>query len=257
MGESRFPARMIRARISPLKAGLVVVDESTAHYLGRVLRLKTGDRFIAFCDVARSEAIAELVRADEKSGALELTLAVANVAPAKVLARIPITVVQGLAKGDKCDQIVRDATELGATRIVFADTERTIVRLKGERAEERQKRWQRIAEEAARQCGRADPPHVGGPLSWEAAIRQMDGARFCLWENAKAPLRDPLLEALRVREPISFAVGPEGGLSEAETLLAENGGCRVVSLGPFVLRTETVATAVLGAIRIFASEPEG
>lgn len=248
---------MIRARISPLHAGSVTVDERTAHYLGRVLRLKVGDRFVAFCDATHQEAIAEVVGAADEGGSLALSLAVSEVGPAKVLATIPITIVQGLAKGDKCDQIVRDATELGATRVLFAHTERAVVRLKGDRAEERQKRWQRIAEEASRQCGRADPPHVEGPLSWDDALREMEGASFCLWENAKAPFREPLLEALHLRMPISFAVGPEGGLSANEALLAENAGCKVVSLGPFVLRTETVATAVLGAIRIFGTEPQG
>lgn len=82
-------------------------------------------------------------------------------------------------------------------------------------------------------------------------MANMVGAKFCLWEDATAPLRAPLERALATSDPLSFAIGPEGGLSREEVDVAEASGCEVTSLGPFVLRTETVATAVLGAIRIF------
>lgn len=248
---------MIRARVSPLEEGTQVLSGKAAHYLGRVLRLRPGDHFVAFCDATRTEAVAEVkarsVEADDD--AFTLTIEVTALGPAKVVASLPVTLVQGLAKGDKCDQIVRDATELGATHIVFADTERTIVKLKEGRAEERQKRWERIAEEASRQCGRSDPPRIEGPVPWNEALRSMQGARFCLWERATSPFREPLLMALSASEGISFAVGPEGGLTESEVEQAVKEGCTVVSLGPFVLRTETVAAAVLGAIRIFGASP--
>ena len=164
--------------------------------------------------------------------------------------------VYTLAKGDKVDDVVRDATELGATRIVIARTERAIVKATGDRAKEKQERWRRIAEQAARQCGRADPPAIEGVFDWTDALTRASDceARFCLDPHAPTPLGSVLADAALRDASIAFAVGPEGGLSPAEVELAERSGWRPASLGQFVLRTETVAAAVLGAVRVLASK---
>ena len=163
--------------------------------------------------------------------------------------------IQGLAKGDKMDSIVRDATELGATRVLPVVTAFSVVQLDGPRAAARMTRWARIAEEAARQCGRADPPVVEPPRSWAEAVAGAGAAaRFCLHERAKDPLGPGLARALAAGSSLAFAAGPEGGLSEAEVAGAAAGGFEVVSLGPFVLRAETVATAVLGAVRVLLAD---
>ena len=88
---------MIRARISPLASGRSGVEPRTAHYLARVLRLAVGDRFIAFCDTTHREAVAEVVSV---AGAA-VDIDIAEITPAKVVATVPVMVVQGLAKGDK------------------------------------------------------------------------------------------------------------------------------------------------------------
>jgi 16S rRNA (uracil1498-N3)-methyltransferase len=219
-----------------------------AHYLARVLRLQAGDAFVAFDPENGGEADAVIVWADPdivtvRFGALR--------AGATVHARA-ITFIQGLAKGDKCDEVVRDATELGATRIVVATTKRSVVKLDAARATERQARWARIAQEAARQSGRSDAPRVDAPCSWREALARVEGdtARFCLWERATEPLGPLLLEALAARPALAFACGPEGGLESHEVDEARTAGWRVASLGPFALRTETVAAAVLGAVRV-------
>jgi 16S rRNA (uracil1498-N3)-methyltransferase len=128
------------------------------------------------------------------------------------------------------------------------------VKLDGARASERRARWARIAQEAARQCGRSDPPQVEGPCPWAAALSQapVDAARFCLWEEATAPLGPPLLEALARGAPLAFACGPEGGLAREEAEAAQAAGFGLTSLGPLTLRTETVAAAVLGAVAVWA-----
>jgi 16S rRNA (uracil1498-N3)-methyltransferase len=72
-----------------------------------------------------------------------------------------------------------------------------------------------------------------------------------LWEGATAPLAPALAEALAAQRPMAFAVGPEGGFSDEEAQLAEARGWLLSSLGPFILRTETVAAAVLGAVRVW------
>jgi 16S rRNA (uracil1498-N3)-methyltransferase len=242
---------MTRAPVPDLARGERRLEGAAAHYLGRVLRLRAGDTFVAFDPASSREADATVVWADADA----VTVRFADPRAGAVRATREITWIQGLAKGDKCDAIVRDATELGATRFVVAITRRAVVKLDAERARARQARWARIAQEAARQCGRSDAPRVDAPCAWADAIARVDdgAARFCLWEQASVPLAPVLFEALAGAAPLAFACGPEGGLETSEVDLARERGWTVVSIGPFALRTETVAAAVLGALRICES----
>jgi 16S rRNA (uracil1498-N3)-methyltransferase len=243
-----------RAPIHALEAGERRIEGATAHYLVRVLRLAAGDAFVAFDPATGSEADAVTVWAEDDG----ITVRFGPLRGGPSAASLGgITWVQGLAKGDKCDAIVRDATELGAARILVAQTRRAVVKLDGPRGEARQVRWARIAQEAARQCGRADVPAIAPPCSWDdamerATLESSPGCRFCLWEEAREALAAPLAAALADRGALAFACGPEGGLAADEVDVARSLGWIVASLGPFVLRTETVAAAVLGAVRVWA-----
>lgn len=243
-----------RVPVPELSPGERRIEGASAHYLVRVLRLRAGDAFVAFDPTAGSEADAETLWADDESIAVRFGALRTGPSASRLL---EITWVQGLAKGDKCDAVVRDATELGAARVIVAHTQRAVVKLDPVKAEARQLRWARIAQEAARQCGRADVPAVDAPCTWADALARAtaasgEGGRFCLWEEATEVLAGPLSAALSASGPIAFACGPEGGLTAGEVELAKSMGWHVVSLGPFVLRTETVAAAVLGAARIWS-----
>ena len=239
---------MLRAPLPGLAAGERRLDGPLAHYLGRVLRLRAGDAFVAFDPATGAETDGTVVRGDGAT----LTVLLGALREGGVRARRSVTWIQGLPKGEKADAVVRDATELGATRIAIAPAHRSVVRLEGARAVERTARWTRIAQEAARQCGRSDSPGVALPASWIEALGLAgdDAARFCLWEAATDPLGPNLLDALSRKVPIVFACGPEGGLEKSEVEAARAAGWSIVSLGPFALRTETVAAATLGAVRV-------
>jgi 16S rRNA (uracil1498-N3)-methyltransferase len=242
----------VRAPVAKLASGERTLSAESSQYLCRVLRLREGERFVAFDPESRTEADATILEAS--GSAARVTIGECHAA--SVVAETPVALVYGLAKGDKVDSVVRDATELGATRIVIARTTRAVAKLDGERAETKVERWRRIAEQAARQCGRSDPPVVDGVKGWGEALSLASSAggdaaaKYCLWENATEPLAPLLRDALARGAPISFAIGPEGGLTEAEVEEARVLGYAPVSLGRFVLRTETVAAAVLGAVRI-------
>jgi len=241
-----------RAPVPGLSAGERRLEGAIAHYLARVLRLRAGDAFVAFDPATGLEADAVTVWADGAA----ITVSCGDLRPGtRAPSRSGTTWVQGLAKGDKCDAIVRDATELGAARIIVAVTKRTVVRLDGARGMARQARWARIAQEAARQCGRSDAPVVDPPVPWAEALSRAEGAdaRFCLWEGATVPLGPQLFEALAQGASLAFACGPEGGLEPVEVAAAEGRGWAVTSLGPLALRTETVAAAVLGAVRVWTA----
>jgi 16S rRNA (uracil1498-N3)-methyltransferase len=240
-----------RAPIAALGPGERRLEGPVAHYLGRVLRLQAGDEFLAFDPDAGTEADAVAIEVDAGAVVVRIGSTRRGLAGPTLGA---LTWIQGLAKGDKCDQVVRDATELGAARVVVATTQRTVVRLDPHRSETRRARWTRIAREAARQCGRSDVPTIDGPLPWPDALARVDvtSARFCLWERATEPLAQLLFEALDRPRAVAFACGPEGGLDDAEAALAFSSGWHLVRIGPFALRTETVAAAVLGAARVWA-----
>ena len=242
----------LRAPISGLAAGERNLEGAVAHYLGHVLRLRAGDAFVAFDPAGAVEVDAEVLRVDGDG----VTVRFGPVREGAARAQREIVWIQGLAKGDKCDAVVRDATELGVTRVIVAATRRSVVRLGAARAAERQGRWARIAEQAARQCGRSDAPRIDAPCAWDEAIARVgDGgavAAFVLWEQATQPLSCRLLPALARGAALAFACGPEGGLDEAEVAEAGRRGWAVSSLGPLALRTETVAAAVLGAVRVWS-----
>jgi len=236
-----------RAPLAGLRAGRLSLPHDLWRYVTRVLRLGPGDGLVVF-DAARGlEAAAELAPSAGDPNSLELV--VGEPRPARVVAPRPLVLLQGLAKGDKVDAIVRDATELGATLVVLVEAERSVVRLEGRRRDDRVARLRKIGDEAARQCGRGDAPEVSGPMSLAAALELAPaGGRFALAPLAAEPL-GARLEAY-LSSPLTFAIGPEGGLSDGELELLEHAGFARVSLGPFVLRTETVVAAVLGAVRV-------
>ena len=240
-----------RFALPELASGDAWLARTTVHHLLHVLRLTQGDAFIAFDPARGVEADATLAKVD----VARVRIAIGPLRSANVATR-PVVWVQALSKADKCDAVVRDVTELGATRFVAAAAARSELRLEGARADERRARWGRIAQEAARQCGRADAPDVIGPDPWNAALAAVDSAtaRFCLYEKADAPLAGPLSAALATASALAFAAGPEGGLDDAEVHTARALGWQIVSLGPFILRAETVAAAVLGAVRIWSPE---
>jgi 16S rRNA (uracil1498-N3)-methyltransferase len=242
---------VVRVPIADLATGERQLDAATAHYVGRVLRLRSGDAFVAFDPATgrEADARAHLVEA----GAVTVRIDVLR--PGAAPDGQDVTWIQALAKADKCDAVVRDATELGATRIIVAITKRSVVRLDDDRAASRAARWARIAREATRQCGRSHAPAVDVTGTWHEALARVavEHARFCLWERATEPLGVPLLEALGRGAPLAFACSPEGGLDETEVEVARSSGWRVVSLGRRILRTETVAAAVLGAVAVWST----
>jgi len=164
--------------------------------------------------------------------------------------------VSALGKGDKPEQVVRDAATFGAVRVVFVETQRSIVRGAGG---QRSERWERIAVETARQCGRGDVPTVSGPVDFLAHLTQPAsgvGLRLVACHTeASRPLLELVGDAARRQGAFpatEILIGPEGGLSPEEIEAAVAHGFHPVSLGPLVLRTEVASGAVLAALWLYA-----
>jgi len=223
--------------------GRVTFDASQSRHLARALRLRPGDTIIASDGAGhdytvRLDAVGARVTGTvigEAGGAAESPLA--------------ITLVQALPKADKMESIVRAATELGVAAVQPAFTARTIVRLSANAALERAARWQRVAREAAKQCGRRVVPVVAPPAMLDVCLetaRDSDLA-LCLWE-AQAPSLASALPDRPLRRA-AVLIGPEGGLEAAEVDRARRTGWQVVNLGSRVLRTETAGPAVIAVLQ--------
>ena len=235
--------------LSPIVAGEVLLDEPTARYVGRVHRLHAGDRFVAFDPEVGIEADAEVLGAGRevrcRLGAPRASLAVS---------KTRVTLLQALGKGDKPDQVIRDATALGASRIVLVETNRSVVQLDEERRESRKKRWRTVAVESARQCGRGDLPEIQGPSALESALTLVADveSRLHLSPTATNTLAD-VLGQRPAPGSVALLIGPEGGFDAPEEAAAVAAGFTPVSLGPFVLRTETAAVAALAVVTALQS----
>lgn len=237
----------LRVPVALTAPGLAKLSPEAVIYVTRVHRLGVGATFVAFDPEKAVEADAEIVEVART----RVVVRVGAIRPASVRPSRRVTLVQAAAKGEKMDGIIRDATELGATRIIPVVTERSIARPDVARVE----RWRRIAIEAARQCGRGDTPVIETPSKLSAVLPKLalsEGeAAFCLDPWAGAPL-GAALSAVSAEEPVTFLIGPEGGFEEAEIEEAENVGFTRVALGALILRTETVCPAVLGALLLGA-----
>jgi 16S rRNA (uracil1498-N3)-methyltransferase len=221
----------------------VVLDEARTHYLLRVLRMGAGDPLEVFDGHGRAFA-ARIERVEGRTARLEL-------GPSRTtdLGRA-VTLVQALPKGDKLEWVLQKGTELGAAHFVPVTTERTTVKLPADRRDARLRRWTRIVEEAARQCGRSDVPAVESPAPLtEAVARLPPGALLILDEEERARPLGAELESLAPGAPLALVVGPEGGLTRGEVSRLAEAGARSVTLGRLVLRTETAALAALAIIR--------
>ncbi|MCU0659195.1 MAG: 16S rRNA (uracil(1498)-N(3))-methyltransferase [Polyangiaceae bacterium] len=234
--------RPIRVPVEGLLEGPWELPPAAGHYVARVLRKARGDTLLLFDPRLGVEALARIEAVDGAS----VRVLVQGPAPASVPER-DVVLVQALGKGDKMDAVVQDATELGVARIVPVLSERTVVQ-PGPKAAARVERWRRIAAEASRQSGRAQAPEIDPirPLL-EAVEGIPSDLRLALVPGAAQPA-GPLL--LGPTAALAFLVGPEGGLSERECQELEQRGWVLSDLGPWTLRTETVATAVLGALLV-------
>jgi 16S rRNA (uracil1498-N3)-methyltransferase len=217
------------------------VAPAQAHHVIHVLRLHAGDALTLFD--GRGAEYAALIKHIDKSG-----LALTVMSRREVSRESPLAVVlaQGVSSGERMDYTVQKCVELGVTAIQPLITQRSVVRLAGERADKRVAHWQSVAAAACEQCGRNQVPAVlpVQPLTrWLGAPR--NGVHYLLSPQAGKRLR----EFVRPPNTVTLLVGPEGGWDEAETAAAQRAGFAPMALGPRILRTETAAVAALAAMQ--------
>lgn len=224
-------------------SGAVRVDGAGFHYLARVLRVQPGEPVELF-DGRGAAYLATVTQLD--ADALVLT---AQPAQARAERAPPAYLLQGLPKADKLEWVLQKATELGVDGVWPVEAKRSVVKL-GDGAEKKLARWQRIADEAARQCGSAVVPVVAPPGALGDVVRQLppDTLVLVLDEEERSQRLGAALHG-RLERPVALAIGPEGGWTREELTAAVALGAQPVTLGARVLRTETAGLAALAVLR--------
>ncbi|MGN0858661.1 MAG: 16S rRNA (uracil(1498)-N(3))-methyltransferase [Stenotrophomonas sp.] len=219
------------------------LPEDIANHLVRVMRLASGDACILFNGDGH-DYHAQLIEVGKRNARvrIESATAVDNESP------LSITLLQGIARGEKMDLILQKSTELGVAALVPVNSERSEVRLQGERASKRLAHWNNVVASACGQSGRALIPPVSAPANLAQACAELpaDSLRLCL--DPRGQWRLDTLPAVGAGG-IVVAIGPEGGWSPRDLQVLTEAGFSGLQLGPRVLRTETAGLAALAALQ--------
>lgn len=234
------------------ESGKIALSGADARHIALSLRMTPGER-LTVCDMQRTEYLCEITDASPECVDLRILTVRQNDTELPVRAHL----YQSLPKGDKMDYIVQKAVELGVSSVTPVASARCIVRLDEKKAEDKRARWQKIAEEAAKQCGRGIIPAVRAPMTFRAAVEEakaMQYALFCYEGDGTVSLKQLLepvaasLPACTERPEIAFFIGPEGGYDTAEVACAAGAGIPAANLGKRILRCETASGFVLSAM---------
>lgn len=229
----------------------VVLDHDNSHHAAQVLRLRTGDQVTLF-NGAGGEFSGRLTHI----GKSQCQVQISSFHDIERESSLSIQLAQAVCSNEKMDWIIQKAVELGVTQIQPLLTQRSIVRLSGERAEKRQQHWQRIIISACQQCGRNTIPQLL-PLTtltgWleQKINKPISPDSHDLILSPDASLRLAQLPAPRESENTTILVGPEGGFTVEESEAASFAKFSAVRLGKRILRTETAALAAIAAMQSY------
>jgi len=231
--------RLTRVYVDTELAAERAVDlpKPVAQHLLKVLRLRMGAPVVLFNGDGN-----DYPGVLESNVQVRLSAAIPGVAPAP----IPLTLAQGLCRGERMDLVLQKATELGVSAIEPLNTQRSEVRLKPDRLPKRMSHWQQVIASACEQSGRSELPALHAPMNLPEWLAQLapDPAQCRLVLD---PTGDKQLSQLNRPSAVLAVVGPEGGFEDKEIALLASQGFQRLTLGPRVLRTETAGPALLAA----------
>jgi 16S rRNA (uracil1498-N3)-methyltransferase len=238
--QGRIPRLFVDGELQP--GTRFELPDAAAHHAARVLRLREGDVVLLF---------------DGRGGEYDARLSMPG--RDRVLAEtgerrdteretpLAVTLVQAISTSDKMDFTIQKAVELGAVAIHPVFSEKSVVRLSGEREAKKLAHWRRIAIAACEQCGRNRIPEIHEPVALDRYAAPA-GTKILLSPSGAGRLAD------LAKGPLALAAGPEAGFSGEEEKRLLRAGFAAVRLGPRILRTETAALAALAALNALAGD---
>lgn len=211
-----------------------------AKQIADVLRLGSGDRVVLVCDGEEVDVRLETIGRSRVEGT------VVERRPCLTEPNVRLTLALPLLRGDRGEEVVEAVTQLGVARIVPFTSERSVVR---ELSDAKRVRWERIAREAAETARRGRVPEIAPVVGWTDLFDVIGSPAIVAWEGEhERRLRGGVSRAL---DRLSLVIGPEGGLTPDEIVLARSKGAMIVSLGPRNLRSETAAVAAVAEVMAF------
>ena len=228
------------------------IDGEDVKHISKVLRYGQGDE-IEVCDSNGHEYICRIESIDKT----RIDLSIVDEVDINRESRIRVSLYQVVPKSTKMDIILQKLTEAGVDEIVLVNTKRSVVNIKGDKADKKFDRWERIIYEAAKQCKRGLIPKLRGILSFKEALEDMgkNDINICPYEAEKSLGIKEALQTGQVKKilenkdevRVGIFIGPEGGFAEEENEMVKAAGIASVTMGPRIFRTETasiVATAI-------------
>lgn len=225
-----------------IMGGMAIMTGRDAEHV-RVLRLRPGEDMI-ICDGKGTDYKCRLVKADKE----QVEAQVIEVVPCPAEPTVQVTVLCGLPKGDRTDYIIQKCVEAGASEIMFFQSDRCVA--KPDKPEKKLERWQRIAEEAAKQSGRGIIPQVSWVGEYADALNVANQKELGLfmYETGEREALNAVLEANSDVKTAAIVTGPEGGFAPFEADLARIVGLHICSMGERILRCETAPVVAVSAL---------
>ena len=226
---------------------IYITDKNDLHHMRRVLRLGEGDKV----DISDGEEW-EYETVIEEAGEQKAVLVILDKHKFAREPEIKITLYQGIPKGSKMEEIIQKSVELGVYGIIPVFMERTVVVDRGN-FRKKLERWQKISDEAVKQCRRGIVPKIEKPLAFEqinAGLNEYDLVIFPYENEQHRTIKDCLRELPISGKPerVAVIIGPEGGFSDKEAEMLAEKNIKGVSLGKTILRTETAGPAAIAMI---------
>jgi len=229
-------------------SGLFELPSDAAHHAHRVLRLRVGDAVQIF-DGSGQACDAAIHTINGKHVEINVTRS----CPVRAQAPLHIVLAQAMSSSEKMDWIIQKATELGVAEVQPVQTQRSVAKLSQERVEKRTEHWRGVVIAACEQSGRNDLMQVHAPLDlsyWLSNAKNIQGSKFILLPDGAVTLHNQT----KPQHEITLLIGPEGGFTADEVIMAKQTGFVPILLGPRVLRTETAALAAISAMQTLWGE---
>jgi 16S rRNA (uracil1498-N3)-methyltransferase len=228
-----------------IENGMLKIEGDEVKHIRKVLRLKAGDEIVVF-DGLGKEFEGTIVEERLSS----VVIRVQNIISSKKDSPLEVTLAQSLLKGEKMDYLIQKATELGVKEIIPFFSSRSVPLLEKPRRLMRHHRWEIIAVEASKQCGRGSVPKIESLQDYSdmLQIASTEDLRLILWEREGIKLKE-VLERSKEKRKTFFIIGPEGGFNQLEVDEAKRAGFTPVTLGRRILRAETASLCFLSILQ--------
>jgi len=226
----------------------IKIKGEDVNHIANVLRKQIGDELNICNSTTSDNFLCKIIEINKESIICDIIERIEN----KSDNSPNITIFQGLPKADKMELIIQKCTELGVNEFVPLQMERCVVKLDSKNEAKKIERWQKIAETAAKQCGRNNIPKVENLINIKKLCNLLDKYDIVLvaYEQEKEKTLKIKLKDIKDKKNINIAVviGPEGGIEASEIEELKDSGAEIITLGERILRTETVGIAMASII---------